>query len=154
MCLVVNVPETEAMYSKTDTVTVWKIYKVCGGDLFSPMQSNNRSIDTHIVSDRVEQAFRHNAGDRRYGSEYRVEHGIHVFMTRKATRTYKKQLEQSRHYRDDNYIIVRCNADMKQFVAIGTTLYSTEFCSVKSAVFMAIYISPENKKKALKGDFR
>lgn len=83
---------------------------------------------------------------------HEVHRGIHVLLTRKEARSYKKQLMKVSPGR--RFVIMRCTADWKHLVALGSTIYTGFDWCHNSAVFMQVNISKDDWNKSLKGKFR
>jgi len=172
MCLTVDDKRTQEFKKGNPTeMTVWKVYQIKEGGVYPPLQHHggylapgsicsNRPVTTYpflpdwevamnrgLIADHVGQY----KDDRVF-----IESGIHVCLTRKDARKYKKSLEfswnQQHKILKSNYIIFKCVAHSNNLVAFGRTeFYGTH---PNSAVFTKIYIGTIDWHKALKKDFR
>ncbi|HUU86515.1 MAG TPA: hypothetical protein VMX17_02025 [Candidatus Glassbacteria bacterium] len=164
MCLFADKQKTLEMKKQKGPVTVWKVYgvdKAAPNLLLSPIYTRTRAVKSNLViSDRVSGLAGYDNHDEashyRYPDCMQINRGIHVFLTRKAAREFKKVFDRKSKYNSSiKYVIVKCETDMEHFVAVGHTCYGTWLIEYQdAAVFMGVYISPENWEKALKGDFR
>lgn len=168
MCLIVDRKKTDNFmrYHKS-RITVWKVYQlqkinktVC---VRSPVYRGQiyYKLNGSIISDRDKQKYGKDVYDHvackdvydYVNGTQMVFRGIHVLLTREAARKYKKDLKAANPL--CQYVIVRAEANMVDFVAAGSSTYNLiSGYHYNCAVFMAIYVSPKNWKKAKKGDFR
>ena len=162
MCLTVDEEKTDKMQKKTGSITAWKVYEVVNGDLYSPVfpAVNPIFVKKPVTSDRTRQKFGNDQLDdwerydrKKYCYVKMGFRGIHVCFNREAARESKRLLKRNVRHKHKKFVIVRCQADMKDFVATGHSYYNCNKCD-NGAVFMKIYISPEDFYKALNGDFR
>jgi len=142
MCLHADKRSTDELKKKTGKITVWKVYRKIGKKLYSPTYPTKPIKPGNIVSNRNTTRFPLN--DEFYGAFYfSLGKGIHVFFTRDIARNYKNRNVLTRSFfcsRD--YVVVKCLADMKDFVACNT--------KKSEAVFTKINISPDEMERGFK----
>jgi len=121
---------------KKDEVTVWKLYHICPDGKVEPVlypMVNLKPITPGCIQSHRSTKAWENCRDKFY-----IYEGIHVFLTRKAVRKYKKD-----HF-DSECQVFKCTAKIEDLVAVGVGKF-------KQAVFMKIYISPEEFEEGKKG---
>lgn len=165
MCLTVDDEKTGKMKKRlSGRQTVWKVYwvhtnfitrKEC---VMSPIRGGEVKHG-NIVSDRASTEYpytrwSHGRPDYTYLESYRkktrIYAGIHVCLTRKEARRYKKDLQKD--HPEKKFVIFKCEGNMSDFVAAGGSQVFSWFYNV--AVFTKVSISKRNWNKALDGDFR
>jgi len=143
-------------------ISVWKVYVVDKqGDMkvLPPYMSHGGNIKQgEIVSDRNHKHF--NAYQDRdynvYGSEWDVEKGIHVYLTQEHAQVGLTRMKAALDtWSERQMVIFKCTAKMKDYVAAGIDDFKSmsRRPNPSQAVFMKTYISKENWKKSLRGDF-
>ena len=152
MCLATTKKQTEdfrRQHRKDEIIRVWKLYEKMDGCLKSPYQyypvrspgivkSNRRSKKINSQSDTNE--FYDANTDEFYDNLWHIYRGIHVYTDRKkAVKFVERNCSKCRYY----LVIVCCHANMKDFVAYND--------KAKEAVFMEVFISPRNFRRAMKG---
>lgn len=143
MCLHANKRSTdEFKQKKTGKITVWKVYRKIGKKLYSTIYPTRSIKSGNIVSNINTTRFPLN---NEFNSSFYfcIGKGIHVFLTREIARNYKNRNVLTRSFfRSKDYVVVKCLADMKDFVACNT--------NKSEAVFTKIHISPDEFERGLK----
>ena len=143
MCLNAENRSTDEFKQKnTGKITVWKVYRKIGKKLYSPIYPTRPIKSGNIVSNRNTTRFPLN--NEFYSEFYScIGKGIHVFLTRTMARDHKsKHIFSRSFFRSRDYVVIKCLADMKDFVA----------CDINKseAVFTKINICPDEMERGIK----
>ena len=142
MCLAKNKDATKKFLKKNKNkkkVVVWKLYRIYDdGEVYPPYYHIYTVKPGVIKSNRT--SIKHDLGDSR--SINAVNRGIHVFINRKAARHDLRTWFQGLKTK-----VFKCEAMVEDLVAVG----GGHRLSTSEAVFMKIFISPEEFEKGKKG---